>query len=158
MQLQEQIRRIVELLGGSARRAASLPDIEAAERRLGVRFPDDVKLLISAFDGSDDATPLENGWVTFWPVAMWRRVSDDPIAIHSRLCDVILFSDHSLECWYYALDLARPQSGSPVYMITGLDDERLVASSLSGFLQAILDDAMILYRGYKPDAAGNSGI
>ena len=68
-QLQDQIRKVKDLLGASARRGASVPEIAIAEDRFGVRFPTDLKLLVSAFNGSDEGTPVENGWVTFWSLS-----------------------------------------------------------------------------------------
>jgi hypothetical protein len=110
-------------------------------------LPNDVRELVAAFDGSDEATPVENGWVTFWPLAAWRKVSTIPELSDCPLLDAIAFADYSLESWYYALDVGRDASRSDVYLISGLPERpTLVAPSLSGFLQAIIDVGEELYR------------
>jgi cell wall assembly regulator SMI1 len=144
---EEQVQRVRELLAGSARRGASPDEILTAERRLGVTLPNDVRELVAAFDGSDEATPVENGWVTFWSLAAWRKVSTVPELSDSPLTDAIAFADYSLESWHYALDVGPDSTRSDVYLISGLPEQPpLVAPSLSDFLQAIIDDGEALYR------------
>ena len=88
---------------------------------------------------------MENGWVTFWPLTAWRRVSTDSDVSESPLGDGILFADHSIESWWYALDLGTDASRSAVYLISGIaEPPPLVALSLSSFLQAIIDDRDVL--------------
>jgi cell wall assembly regulator SMI1 len=76
MALAERIELVRELLGPSARPGARRAAIAAMQRRLGTRIPDDVAVLVSAFDGSTDATPVRHGWITFWPMDAWQRVLD----------------------------------------------------------------------------------
>src|SRR5262245_7449907 len=106
MRFEQQVQTVREL-SGSARRGASLEEIATAEGRLMVTLPADVRILVTTFDGSNEATPLENGWVRFWPLADWRRVSAEPVAHDSPLRDAILFAYHSIESWWYAFDVDR---------------------------------------------------
>src|SRR5262245_59891828 len=93
-----EIERVSKLLGGTAHRGATPDEIARAERRLGIRLPDDIKELVTGFDGSDESTPVENGWITFWSMRAWHSVSDDAGATRgSRIPNGILFADHSIE-------------------------------------------------------------
>ena len=95
MQFEEQIRRVKELLGGSARVGARSAEIAATER-LGVVLPAHVKQLVSAFNGSENSTPVDHGWVTFWPLRAWQGVAEEPAAVSaSQRPEAILFADHS---------------------------------------------------------------
>jgi len=147
MQLQEQIRRVEELLGGSGRSGARDDEIAEAESRLGVVFPDDVRMLVSAFNGSENSTHVDHGWVMFWPLSEWQRVAEEPAAVGgSEMPNAILFADHSIVSWWYAIDLTPGAFTASVYLIDGVGPDYLVASSISGFLQAIIDDSDALYR------------
>jgi hypothetical protein len=74
---------------------------------------------------------VENGFIRFWPLSEWHRVSEEAAAADSQLHDAILFADHSIECWWYAFDFSRVALSSAVYMVTGANDDRLVAPSLA---------------------------
>jgi hypothetical protein len=74
---------------------------------------------------------VENGFIRFWPLSEWHRVSEEAAAADSQLHDAILFADHSIECWWYAFDSSRVALSSAVYMVTGANDDRLVAPSLA---------------------------
>jgi hypothetical protein len=146
MQFEEQIRRVKELLGGSARVGARSAEIAATEQRLGVVLPADVKQLVSAFNGSENSTPVDHGWVTFWPLRAWQGVAEEPAAVSgSQLPEAILFADHSIVSWWYALNLRPGVSTAAVFLVNGVGPDHLVADSVSGFLQAIIDDADALY-------------
>ena len=147
MQLNQQLRRVAELLGGSASPKPTAAVISDTERRLRTTLPDDVRTLLASFDGSDEATPVENGSVRLWHLSEWRRVSDEPASAKSRLPEAVLFADHSIESWWYTFDFSGQPLNSTVYMIAGDNEDRLVATSLGGFLQAIIDDSDALYRG-----------
>ena len=110
-------------------------------------LPADARALVSVFDGSVDSTPVANGWVTFWPMSAWQRAGDiDDLEVADDLRDVILFADHSLDSWWYALRIDPQFSQSRVYCVTGVPKrDCLVAATLSDFLQAIIDDGNTLY-------------
>src|SRR5437660_1481333 len=150
--LSHRIVRVREILHDTENHGARPEEITAAERRLDARFGDDLRQLVSAFDGSNEGTPIEHGWITFWPLSAWKRVSDDSqTSRDSGIPDGLLFADHSLDCWWYA---ARKNPGgitSSIYIVTGAGPERLVADSVSHFLQAIIDDSEALYRGVSPN-------
>jgi hypothetical protein len=151
--LQEQILGVMGLLERSARSGATPAEVAAAERRLGVRIPDDLRALVSAFNGSDDGTPVEHGWVTFWPLQDWTRVAEKPSAAESSaMPELILFADHSIVSWWYAIELIPASGGCQVYLVGGVEPDKLVATSIGGFLQAILDDADALYGRRIPAA------
>jgi hypothetical protein len=59
--------------------------------------------------------------------------------------DDIVFCDYCGRSWYYALGPGSNAQASSVYIVDGARPERLVAASLSLFLQAILEDAEALY-------------
>jgi hypothetical protein len=63
------------------------------------------------------------------------------------MSDAILFADHSIVSWWYAIAVSPTSDECPVYLVDGVQAERLVALSLGGFLQAIIDDSDALYRG-----------
>ena len=149
MTFQEHLDRIVDLLGGSACRGATAAEISAAETRLTTRFPEEVWMLLSTFNGSDDATPVENGWVRFWPTKAWRRVAEEPDTGPAALPDAVLFADHSLVCWWYAIDIEPGAPAASVYLVDGVGPARRVAESLSGFLHAIIHDDEALYGGRR---------
>jgi len=147
MELQEQIRRVKELLGGSGRGGARDHEIAEVESRLGTIFTDDVRMLVSAFNGSENSTHIDHGWVMFWPLSEWKRVADEPAAVGgSEMPNAILFADHSIVSWWYAIDLTPGAVTAAVYLVDGVGPDHLVTSSISGFLQAIIDDSDALYR------------
>jgi hypothetical protein len=147
MQLQEQIRRVEELLGGSGRSGARDDEIAEAESRLGVIFTDDVRMLVSAFNGSENLTHIDHGGVMFWPLSEWQRVAEEPAAVGgSDVPNAILFADHSIVSWWYAINLTPGAVTAAVYLVDGVGPDHLVASSISGFLQAIIDGSDTLYR------------
>jgi hypothetical protein len=145
--LQYRIKAVQDLLSGSAQRAGTPAEIEAAERRLGITLPWDVRALVSVFDGSDNSTPVENGFVTFSPMSAWQRAGDvDDLEVADDLRHVILFADYSLDCWWYAFEVNAPLSAARVYCVTGVPQrDGLVAETLSEFLQAIIEDGPNLY-------------
>jgi len=150
MSLEEQIREVAGLLGGSTLPGASFDEIAATEYRLGVRLPDDVRALVSAFNGSELGTPVDHGWVTFWPLQAWQKVTEEPsAAAQSTMRDAILFADHSIVSWWYAIAPDPASDKCPVYLVDGVQAERLVAPSISGFLKAIIDDEDVLYRSVQ---------
>jgi hypothetical protein len=110
-------------------------------------LPWDVRALVSVFDGSDNTTPVENGFVTFSPMSAWQRAGDiDDLAVADDLRHVILFADHCLDSWFYGFQLDAATSSTRIYCVTGVPArDGLVAATLSEFLQAILDDARVLY-------------
>ena len=141
------IETVRALLEASARAGAAPETIAATERRLGLTLPGDLRLLVSSFDGSDNATPIENGWITFWPMSAWRRGSEVADAAGgSTSPQGLLFADHSIDSWWYALD-PQPDSSWAVYIVDGIGGDKLVATSVADFLQAIIDDSIALYRG-----------
>jgi hypothetical protein len=120
---------------------------ECLRVRLGVVFPDDVRMLVSAFNGSENSTDVDHGWVMFWPLSDWQEVTEEPAAIGgSDMPNAILFADHSIVSWWYAIDVTPDALTTAVYLIDGMGPDHLVASSISGVLQAIIDDSDALYR------------
>jgi len=144
-ELERRIGQVRALLGPNALHGASAAEIEAAERRLARKVPDDARALVTAFDGSTEPTPVEHGWVTFWPIERWSYIQYGS-QVSESLRHGVVFADYSDESFRYVLNLGQTDRPSPVHLITGtVARDRLVTSSLSEFLQAILDDDECLY-------------
>ncbi len=116
-------------------------DILSVERRLRMRLPDDIRNFYSRVGGCDEATPVEQGWVTFWPFERWERATS---VAGGDGADLVLVADHCLSSWWYAI----PSSGgasAPVLIVDGLRPPRVVASTFSAFAEAIFKDDASIY-------------
>lgn len=144
-ELLDQIVSLPLVFDGAVRPPASEPSLRDAETRCRVRLPDDLRTMLRRFNGTTGPTDLDHGWLTFW------RAEDLEIAStaagYEQGTDLLVFADHGLSSWWYALEGARSDGqSSRVYMLA--HEPEVVAHSLADFLRAVVDgDARLYGRG-----------
>jgi hypothetical protein len=132
----------------SARPPATARELAAVQRALGVSLPEDVVEFYSVCDGFDEPTDLDHGWIQLWRLADWQSISKVCSAAPRSTPEPIVIADHSLNCWWYALDLGQSIEGRiPIVLVDGMREPYPVFESFSGFLRAILEDDAFLYGG-----------
>lgn len=99
--------------------------------------------MLRTFNGTTEPTGTDHGWLTFWPAEELEPASGS-VAGYEALTNLIVFADHGLHSWWYALEAAH-DDGRPsrVYLLAG--EPEVVSPSLSDFLRAVLENDLILY-------------
>jgi hypothetical protein len=122
------------------RPAATIAEISSAEARLGVVLPEDLRSFYRCVGGTDEATPLENGWITFWPLDRWESA----VGVENEFGHgLTLIADHGLSSWFYAAEFPA-RANTPIFIVDGLRKPRLIAPSFAAFIDAaIRNDARI---------------
>jgi hypothetical protein len=134
------------------RPGASATDLDLAERRLGITISDELRMFYGCVGGTDEATPLENGWMKFWPVERWERAAQ---AHHGHARGLVLLADHSLSSWWYATPFAE-RTQTPIFIVDGLRPPRVIARSFSSFVDAVFADDHSIYPEPLPGGAGQT--
>ena len=123
------------------RPGAAVDEILSVERRLRMRLSDEMRAFYGCVGGTDEPTPLEEGWMTFWPLERWDRAAT---FTKNSDADLVVVADHSLSSWWYAI----PSAGgveTPVLVVDGLRPPRVVAPSFSAFAEAVFNDDRSIY-------------
>jgi hypothetical protein len=131
------VRSWVLTNGGVVNSTVQAAALAAASERCGGELPNELTSILRVFDGMPeerwDALP---NLLRFLPAAELRTVSEEfPTVYHAKHQSVI-FADYSLSACLFAVDLDAPGA---VYALA-LEEPGLVASSLGGFLKAMLGD------------------
>jgi SMI1 / KNR4 family (SUKH-1) len=142
MGLQAQIFQIREMKGVQPREAATPTDIAATERRLGVRVPTDVREFWLVMNGSEGSTPVEHGWLTFWPLEQWQTVA--ALGLDGSHRHAVVFADHGLDAWHCAFEAEDADDGARIIRIDGSD--QVVSETFTAFIDAVVRDDRKLYR------------
>ncbi|HVZ70747.1 MAG TPA: SMI1/KNR4 family protein [Polyangia bacterium] len=121
----------------SIRSCAAESDFLATEERLGIVVPADIRTFYRQIGGSDEATPLENGWVTFWPLDRWESTQE----FGRRLA---LIADHGTESWWYAIP-ADAEIAAPIFIVDRIREPRRIAGSFGDFAEAVMRDDSSIY-------------
>ena len=118
MTVAELASTIAHIDGVAPRRGAKMEDIRAAELRLGVPMPAELRELVTVMDGCDGETPSSQGWTRLWPTREWRKVADSGST--RQFAHAIVFADYGQESWWYAFESA-PEGVVRAAKINGLD-------------------------------------
>ena len=78
------------------RPGAAVDEILSVERRLRMRLSDEMRAFYGCVGGTDEPTPLEEGWMTFWPLERWERAAT---FTKNSDADLVVVADHSLSSW-----------------------------------------------------------
>jgi hypothetical protein len=119
-------------------------DFRSAGERLGIMIPHDLRTCYRCVGGTDEATPLENGWIRFWPLEEWEKAAE-----FGR--DVVLIADHGVESWWYGIDVDA-RGVSPIYIVDRMREPRIIADSFGTFAEAVFQDSRSIYA--EPLASG----
>jgi hypothetical protein len=144
----ERLRKVVDPRW--VRPAASTAELDAVELRLGMTISGELRSFYGQVGGADEATPLENGWMTFWPLERWERAAADRSGSTHEL---VLIADHSLSSWWYATS-SRARTETSIFLVDGLRPPRLVAKSFALFVDAVFADDPSIYPDPLPAGAG----
>ena len=122
--------------------------MDAVQQKLGVRFPEDVLAFYSVGDGFEEPTDFDHGGIQLWRLSAWQPVSQVCSASPSFEREPIVFADHGLSAWWYALDFEHASGDQvPVVFVGGNRAPFQVFDSFSSFLQGMLADDAFLYGG-----------
>jgi hypothetical protein len=141
MQTPEQLAGAVAALVIHGERAlpCTPTEIWAAEQRLGIDFPSDVRAFYRCTNGTADMTDVEHGLVSLWPLEKWRRVRDEaPTYSSALLADALVFADHSYWCWAYAGVLSHEDPDRMVIYTVGVGAPAVIAETFTDFIVMIL--------------------
>lgn len=142
MSMEEFTRRIRTIVAPKWIRPPATPDdVLSVERRLGIALTDDLRAFYGDIGGTDEATPLENGWITFWSLDSWEPATNKATNATPTL---VLIADHSICSWWYAADF-RSRHEAPIFIVDGLRPPRRIAGSFAAFVAAALGDDRSIY-------------
>jgi hypothetical protein len=97
-------------------------------------------------------TDVDHGLITLWSAADLEPASHN-FAECTDADRLIVFADHSLHIWWYAIEAARPDGCPSRVFLLFHPRPTAIFPSLAAFLQGILDDDIGLYAaGSGPDA------
>lgn len=134
----EQLRRLVK--PAWVRPPATLDEIRSVEGRLGIVVPDDLRAFYSSVGGADEPTPLDNGWMTFWPLERW----ENGVGEAKNGLGLTLIADYGIESWCYGAQMSA-RAETPIFIVDGIRPARLVAASFPAFVAAALGDDRSIY-------------
>jgi len=137
------VAKIKALDGVGPNRSATLDQVNTAEQRLRQAIPPEFKQFLGLMNGCEGETPLDRGWIAFWPVQRWCTARE--LGAQSSHHDAVVFADHCQESWWYAFELAADGLGATIWRIDGPDC--VVAKTLADFIDAVLHDAPAIYQG-----------
>lgn len=112
-------------------------EVEALERRYGVRLPDDFKAYLLAQAPAEESC---DDWdYIWWPVHRIRNIPDeyehpvDNAAVAAEAPTYLFFADYMIWCWAWAICCSDSINRGKVAVIGGAPD-RFVAASFSDFM------------------------
>jgi hypothetical protein len=99
--------------------------------------------MLRFFNGTTEPSGTDHGWLTFWPAEELEPASG-PAAGDKDFGHLIVFADHGLSSWWYAIEAAREDGRTSRVYILAREPE-VVSPSLEHFLRAAVEDDPILY-------------
>ncbi len=142
---EEMLARMTSLplvFDGAVRPPATEAAIRAAESRCGLTLPDELRRMLRRFNGMTGPTDLDHGWLTLWGAEELELPS--AAAGYADLTGLVVFADHGLSSWWYAIEAARSDGQeSRVFMLARAPE--VISDSLEAFLGAVVNGDSILY-------------
>lgn len=134
---------------GISSEGKTLQDIEALEKALNNKLPQDFKLYFSKINGMGSGylnDTDENGF-SFYPLEQLRVIEEEfnPSIDKNKRC--ILFADYLQNCWSYVI-LVDDFVNENQYSILGYIDcnqYKIITNSLAEFIDFYLSDSKTLY-------------
>jgi hypothetical protein len=129
--------------GVNIRSGVSNDEIAAFESKYGVVMPNEVREYFMTADGTGD--DMDEGMYRFWPLAEVKPVHEelrDENPDRWAYPDCVVFADHCISCWDYAIRLtSQPDQSAPVFRVTGSDPAgEQMAASFREFMKRYADD------------------
>jgi hypothetical protein len=147
--LPHRIRSYWLSIGVKVQPGASTEELEAFERRYGVRLPDDVRAFLQVVNGFEEGE-WDTEMVEWYSISRWAPMdapAHQPSAA-SRLPDAacFVFADYCLDAFLYAIRLSPgPDQQNHVMGWAGLDPPSWqMANSFSELLEAYLRDPAVM--------------
>jgi len=147
--LEQLIANVVALVPRESRgQPATQFQLETLQDRCNVRLPSDVIAFFSVCNGFSEPTHPDNGWVEIWNLGRWATTSLAGVPLLSPEARALIFADHCLSSWWYALDFTKISDGHvPVLFVDGANAPFEVFGDFRSFLSALLTDDPLLYGG-----------
>lgn len=147
--LAERVRAL--LLDGPTPPGATHDDVVAAERRLNVSLPRDMREFYECMNGTEQLTDMDHGLVRLWSLDELRTVQEEMEGDrdYEHVADAIVFADHLHWSWAYAGRRGAPHDADDdrfyVFIIGGAGGTIPIATTFSRFVELISSDDPRLY-------------